>query len=149
MKQWRQSWVRPRHSWRPATRGICRTESTQMMIELILTNIHSECLMMSGAIMTHSMATRLKFKLNVAVSCNDIIKTAYRTLCLSMLLSHPLSHYLCAWTWTWTSFHIHPTISATYSLLLYGAVHLHTEKSEQWLCCTATAPNRWPTKKKT
>ena len=24
----------------------------------------------------------------------------------------------------------------------YGAVHLHTAKSKQWLCSTATAPNR-------
>lgn len=25
---------------------------------------------------------------------------------------------------------------------IYGAVHLHTAKSKQWLCSTATAPNR-------
>ena len=89
-------------------------------------NIHPECLMMSGVIMTRSMVTRLNFKVNVAVSCSDVINTAYRTLRLSMLLSPPLSCYLCAWTRTWTSFCIHPTISATYSLLLYITLSPHS-----------------------
>ena len=52
-------------SQRPATRRICRTELTQTMSRLMLTNIHLECLMMSRVIMTCLMVVRLKFKVSV------------------------------------------------------------------------------------
>lgn len=117
MKQWR-------HLQRPAMRGICRMESTQMMFRLILMNIHSECLMMSRAIMTHLMVTRLKFKVNVAVSCSDIINTAYRTLHLSMFLS-PHSVIIFVLGLKLELLFVF-TVSAAYSLLLYITLSPHS-----------------------